>query len=87
MTTLTATIPTNLPANHHVEAASTSALNIDISSDRNLKRLHCIPTFAIKIEEQKWQKEQIAAAFRLFIKIGFANSASGHISLQGMLTS
>ena len=87
MTTLTATILTNLPANYHAEAALTSALNIDISSDRNPKRLHCILTFAIKIEEQKWQKEQMAAAFWLFTKIGFADSASGHISLRGTLTS
>jgi hypothetical protein len=60
-----------------------SALNTDISSEGNPKRLHRIPTFASRLEEQGWQKEQMAAAFRIFAKLGFADGASGHISLRG----
>jgi hypothetical protein len=60
-----------------------SALNTDISSEGQPSRLHQIPTFATKQEEQKWQKGQMAAAFRIFAKMGFADGASGHISLRG----
>lgn len=83
MSTLTTTTTIPTPANPLTKAPSTSALNTDILCDGKPKRLHHIPTFATKIEEQKWQKEQMAAGFRLFAKMGFADGASGHISLRG----
>ncbi|QSS65543.1 hypothetical protein I7I51_06387 [Histoplasma capsulatum] len=41
-----------------------------------------IPTFESKEEEQKWAKNHMAGAFRIFAKLGFADGASGHISLR-----
>ena len=34
-------------------------------------------------DQRKWQLEQMAGAFRIFAKLGFADGASGHISLRG----
>jgi hypothetical protein len=65
------------------ETTRESALNTDISGAGQPKRLHKIPIFPTKESEQKWQKEQMAAAFRIFAKMGFADGASGHISLRG----
>ncbi|OAX81075.1 hypothetical protein ACJ72_04588 [Emergomyces africanus] len=44
--------------------------------------LHDIPTFESKEQEQKWAKNHMAGAFRIFAKLGFADGASGHISLR-----
>ncbi|PIB01380.1 Meiotically up-regulated 14 protein [Cercospora beticola] len=41
-----------------------------------------IPQFEDKAEERKWQLEQMAAAFRIFAKLGFADGGSGHISVR-----
>ncbi|OJD17482.1 hypothetical protein ACJ73_08796 [Blastomyces percursus] len=48
--------------------------------------LHEIPTFESKEEEQKWAKNHMAGAFRVFAKLGFADGASGHISLRDPVT-
>jgi hypothetical protein len=32
---------------------------------------------------RKWQLEQMAGAFRVFARLGFADGGSGHISLRG----
>lgn len=49
------------------------------------KRLHRIPSQPTKVAEQRWQLEQMAGAFRVFAKLGFADGSSGHISLRGKL--
>jgi hypothetical protein len=36
-----------------------------------------------KEAERKWQLEQMAGAFRVFARLGFADGGSGHISLRG----
>lgn len=41
-----------------------------------------IPTFTDKYEERRWAKEQMAAAFRLWDKLGYNDGAGGHISLR-----
>jgi hypothetical protein len=45
--------------------------------------LHRIPWPETPLEKRKWQLEQMAGAFRIFAKLGFADGASGHISLRG----
>lgn len=64
-------------------AAPTSGLNTTKTSDGQVKRLHKIPTFSTKEAERRWQLEQLAGAFRIFAKLGFADGSSGHISLRG----
>ncbi|KAH8894139.1 arad-like aldolase/epimerase [Thozetella sp. PMI_491] len=59
-----------------------SALDIAKTTDGKRNRLHRIPWPATKEEHQRWQLEQMAGAFRLFAKFGFADGASGHISLR-----
>ncbi|TVY45473.1 Meiotically up-regulated protein 14 protein [Lachnellula occidentalis] len=46
------------------------------------KRRHHIPRPATKQSEQRWQLEQMAGAFRVFAKLGFADGSSGHISMR-----
>lgn len=40
------------------------------------------PKFANKIDERTYQKEHLAAAFRVFAKQGFDEGVAGHISLR-----
>ncbi|WRT63507.1 uncharacterized protein IL334_000412 [Kwoniella shivajii] len=40
------------------------------------------PTFSSKEEERKYQKERLAAAFRLFSKLGFDEGVAGHITIR-----
>jgi len=49
------------------------------------KRLHHIPWPATKQDHRQWQLEQMAGAFRIFAKLGFADGGSGHISLRDPL--
>ncbi|KAF2008883.1 class II aldolase and Adducin domain-containing protein [Aaosphaeria arxii CBS 175.79] len=46
------------------------------------KRCHYIPWPETIKERQKWQLEQMAGAFRVFAKLGYADGGSGHISLR-----
>jgi hypothetical protein len=47
-------------------------------------KLRGIPTFSDPLEKRKWMKEHMAAAFRYFGKMGYAEGVSGHISMRGM---
>ncbi|WWC85646.1 uncharacterized protein L201_000512 [Kwoniella dendrophila CBS 6074] len=40
------------------------------------------PVFENKYEERKYQKERLAAAFRLFSKLGFDEGVAGHITVR-----
>lgn len=60
-----------------------SALNVASTSGSQVKRLHQIPQFSNKEAERKWQLEQMAGAFRIFARLGFADGGSGHLSLRG----
>lgn len=44
-----------------------------------------IPWPESKSAQRQWQLEQMAGAFRIFAKLGFADGSSGHISLRGRL--
>ena len=62
---------------------ASSALNTRPDSLAGRRRLHHIPTPNSKKEEQRWQLEHMAGAFRVFAKLGYADGGSGHISLRG----
>lgn len=47
-------------------------------------KLRGIPTFPDPLEQRKWMKEHMAAAFRYFGKLGYGEGISGHISMRGM---
>ncbi|KAH8689883.1 putative aldolase [Talaromyces proteolyticus] len=47
-----------------------------------MRRVHHIPRPATKEAERKWLLEQMAGAFRIFAKLGYADGGSGHISLR-----
>lgn len=81
-----------MPAKTMMESSTTdttravplrSALDIAKTQGGQRSRLHRIPWPATAVEQQKWQLEHMACAFRLFAKLGFADGSSGHISLRG----
>ena len=55
-------------------------------SANKLPKKSGIPTFENKYEERKWAKAQMAAAFRVFAKLGYADGVAGHVSLRGTHT-
>ncbi|RGP76050.1 hypothetical protein FLONG3_5441 [Fusarium longipes] len=59
-----------------------SILNTAKTQDGSVKRIHKIPEFATKEATRQWQLEQMAGAFRVFAKLGYADGSSGHISLR-----
>jgi ribulose-5-phosphate 4-epimerase/fuculose-1-phosphate aldolase len=63
--------------------SKSSVLNWKIDTT---KPLHHIPTFTDKHAERQWAKEHMAAAFRIFARLGWADGASGHISLRDPVT-
>ncbi|KAJ5973673.1 hypothetical protein N7481_010883 [Penicillium waksmanii] len=64
------------------KTATSSALNTERSENGEVRRLHHIPRPATKEAERKWLLGQMAAAFRIFAKLGFSDGSSGHISLR-----
>ena len=60
-----------------------SALNSSKQPNGKVKRLHHISRPDNKIEERSWLLGQMAGAFRIFAKLGYADGGSGHISLRG----
>ena len=81
-TTTTTVIEKTLPKTLlESDGNNDSALNFEVGGDQPI-RLHQIPSFSDKYAERKWAKEHMAAAFRIFDKLGFADGASGHISLR-----
>ena len=47
------------------------------------KPAYKVPTFTDKFAERRWAKEQVAGAFRVFGRFGYADGGAGHISLRG----
>jgi ribulose-5-phosphate 4-epimerase/fuculose-1-phosphate aldolase len=80
MSTITQT-QTTAPTRIQVEQEqdSQSALTWDLS---NTEPLHHIPTFTDKYAERAWAKGKMAAAFRICARLGWADGASGHVSLR-----
>ncbi|TEA10643.1 Meiotically up-regulated gene 14 protein [Colletotrichum sidae] len=64
------------------QAPRTSALDSNSATGGKVKRLHQIPVPETKEAARQWQLEQMAAAFRIFAKLGFSDGSSGHISLR-----
>ncbi|KFY79990.1 hypothetical protein V499_01096 [Pseudogymnoascus sp. VKM F-103] len=52
------------------------------AADGTMVRLNDISKVSSVVELLKREKEHMAAAFRIFAKMGFADGASGHISLR-----
>jgi hypothetical protein len=77
MSTTTQTT-TAAPAAVQLKAASTDVLNFGKGAT-----VYKTPTFTDKYAERQWAKEQVAGAFRVFEKLGFADGGAGHISLRG----
>lgn len=74
------------------EAATAPQLQLRSADDgvlnwnvRKTEGLHQIPTFSDKEAERAWAKQHMAAAFRTFARLGWADGASGHISLRDPL--
>ncbi|CDM28042.1 hypothetical protein DTO013E5_4025 [Penicillium roqueforti] len=63
-------------------ALNTSALNTETSDNGEVNRLHHIPRPTDKEDEREWLLAQMAGAFRIFAKMGFADGSSGHISVR-----
>ncbi|KAI3530281.1 class II Aldolase and Adducin domain-containing protein [Colletotrichum filicis] len=78
-TTVTASTPAQAPP---APTPLGSALDSGKAGSGKVKRLHQIPVPESKEAARKWQLEQMAAAFRIFAKLGFSDGSSGHISLR-----
>jgi hypothetical protein len=52
-------------------------------TENKLKKASKLPVFSDKYEERKWAKSQMAGAFRVFAKLGYADGVAGHVSLRG----
>ncbi|KAK7457625.1 class II Aldolase and Adducin domain-containing protein [Colletotrichum acutatum] len=78
-TTITASTPAQAPP---APTPLGSALDSGKAGSGKVKRLHQIPVPESKEAARKWQLEQMAAAFRIFAKLGFSDGSSGHISLR-----
>lgn len=74
------------PARAPAQAPRGSALDSG-NGTGEVKRLHQIPVPETKEAARQWQLEQMAAAFRIFAKLGFSDGSSGHISLRGARSS
>ncbi|EXJ82087.1 L-fuculose-phosphate aldolase [Capronia coronata CBS 617.96] len=79
MTSTTVT-ETGAPAGQvKLRSAEDGVLNWNV---RKTEGLHVIPSFTDKEAERTWAKQHMAAAFRTFARLGWADGASGHISLR-----
>lgn len=77
------TATTTMTAQAEPVTADFNALNnAPQNKTGQVKRLHHIPSPETKEATQRWQLEQMAGAFRVFAKLGFADGGSGHISLR-----
>lgn len=75
-----------LAAEHQIPPAANDAQFQSLARgtrDGTLK-LRGIPAFSDPLEQRKWMKEHMAAAFRYFGKLGYGEGVSGHISMRGL---
>lgn len=68
---------------HSEKNETQSALVTKVGPDSGPRRLHMIPACSSLEELLDREKRHMAGAFRIFAKLGFADGASGHISLRG----
>lgn len=77
--TSTATQAAQLAA---AKPAANNVLNWVVCDSAAPSSLHQIPKFTDKHVERQWAKQHMAAAFRTFARLGWADGCSGHISLR-----
>lgn len=64
---------------------ATMNVHLDFAAlNKETKHTRHIQYPASKEAQRRWQLEQMAGAFRIFAKLGYADGASGHISLRGV---
>lgn len=57
-------------------------VNLAVGAANGKSTIPTLPDFATKEEEQKYHKEHLVAAFRVFAANGFDEGLSGHMSLR-----
>jgi hypothetical protein len=57
--------------------------HLPLPSEHKLPKAKKVPTFDDPLEKRKWEKGQMAAAFRVFADLGFSDGVAGHMSLRG----
>ncbi|KAH8177912.1 hypothetical protein LIA77_02994 [Sarocladium implicatum] len=78
----TATLTTAKVAASASAAAPQAAASLDEKKAGEVKRIHRIPWPETLEAQRQWQLQQMAGAFRIFAKFGYADGGSGHISLR-----
>lgn len=76
------TTTTTEQASSASESTGSALNNLPTTGNAKVNRLHHIPWPATKEATRQWQLAQMAGAFRIFAKLGFADGGSGHISLR-----
>ncbi|KAI7514247.1 class II aldolase [Hortaea werneckii] len=66
----------------HLKGDSKAAVCSDAKDDIDAQAKASIPRPLALTDQRRWQLEQMAGAFRIFAKLGFADGGSGHISLR-----
>lgn len=79
----TKTLTTTHPTLTLESEAPKEPTHLPTPSENKLPKKRKVPVFTDKYEERKWAKAQMAAAFRVFAKLGFADGCAGHVSLRG----
>jgi hypothetical protein len=82
-TTVTEEASTTAEQTPSVTLSSNPAGKKLLNFDENGVPVYKVPTFPDKYAERKWAKEQVAGAFRVFSRLGYADGGAGHISLRG----
>lgn len=82
-TTATATLQAEQPQQNGSNSKSDFFEDVHFLGDAEGKIvIRSPPTFTNKLDERKYQKEHLAAAFRVFARQGFDEGVAGHISLR-----
>lgn len=77
--TTTQTVAAPTLSTEHPAASS----HLPLPSEHKLPKAKKVPTFDDPLEKRKWEKAQMAAAFRVFADLGFSDGVAGHMSLRG----
>ncbi|KIV91686.1 hypothetical protein PV10_06200 [Exophiala mesophila] len=78
---MSSTVTQSVDTSINIQPEKESVLNFKRTETRT-SSFHEVPSFTDKQAERKWAKQHMAAAFRTFARLGWADGASGHISLR-----
>lgn len=78
---MSSTVTQSVDTSVKMRSGQESVLNFK-STEGKTSSFHEIPSFTDKQAERTWAKQHMAAAFRTFARLGWADGASGHISLR-----